>query len=60
MSEHQQHDFAAPPPGQGSSLERICKRCGQRRSVALTTACPGTGRDATLETVYDYDPHEEA
>ena len=60
MSEKQAHDFAAPPPGQGSSLERICKRCGQRRSVANSTPCPGTGRDATLETVYDYDPHEEA
>ena len=59
MSEQQAHDFAAPPPGQGSSLERICKRCGQRRSVALTTPCPGTARDVVVDCVHDYDPHEE-
>lgn len=52
------HEYGPPPPGQGSSRDAICVRCGVRRSVAGThSECSGQTPAAVAETTHDYDPY---
>ena len=53
---HKPHEWASPPPGQGSSNERVCRLCGVRRSVGKATPCPGIERNVTIEVKHEYDP----
>jgi hypothetical protein len=51
------HVWAAPPPGQGGSTQRICRACGQRVTVVgADSLCPGRHSEAVAETTLDYDP----
>lgn len=50
----QPHEWGPPLPGQGS--DKICKRCGARKSVA-PEECAGLHEAAIIETIHDYDPH---
>lgn len=55
-STHEPHDYRQPPPGTAAARDLVCRKCGQKRSVAGHSECPGTDRSVTIETHWDYDP----
>lgn len=55
-SENLPHNWLKPPAGTASSGDKICSRCGVKRSTSGDTACDGADRDITIETVHEYDP----
>jgi len=59
MQQPKQHDWRAPPAGQGGSREKICTVCGARRSVVGDGQCSGVDRDVTIETKHEYDPYAD-
>lgn len=58
MQSHEPHDYRSPPPGQGSARDLICSKCGQRRSVAGHSECPGVDREVVTDNLHDYEPFE--
>lgn len=59
MTDNKGHVWQDPPPGAGSRRNPVCAKCGMRRSVVDPAGeCPGTGREATIETTHDYEPFE--
>lgn len=59
MQPNHPHDWGPPPPGQGGRAEKICRKCGSRRSVVgADSQCLGKASVAVAENVSDYDPFE--
>lgn len=50
------HEWVKPPAGMASGKDRICARCGIKRSVGESTPCDREDRDIVIDTTHEYDP----